>query len=214
MIKLRKLLESTLGSNYPGDAGEKETGYLRGGKTRRLGITAGKPEPWFEGGGWEQMDFPVADFIYGKAAPEDMVVKKKVIRAIEPVTKFNENLREVSSLTDADIKIGDAYHVKSHQGQMIEFVYKKTSYGWETLDYQFKPQYGDPGFMGVANTRADGVDGWGKNKKIKVTSKMKKEMIKTLQDAIKSKYKGSEETEVLLRNNLRLSNVLSWVKRL
>ena len=214
MIKLRKLLESNLGSNYSGDAGEKETGYLRGGKTRHLGIKAGKPEPWFEGGGYEQIEYPVADFIYGKAAPEDMVVKKKVIRAIEPVTTFNENLREASTLTDADIKIGDAYHVKSHQGQMIEFVYKKTSYGWETLDYQFKPQYGDPGFMGVANTRADGVDGWGKNKKIKVTSKMKKEMIKTLQDAIKSKYKGSEETEVLLRNNLRLSNVLSWVKRL
>ena len=38
-------------------------------------------------------------------------------------------------------------------------------------------------------------------------------MIKTLEDAIKSKYKGSEETDVLLRNNERLSNVLSWVKR-
>ncbi len=32
MIKLRNLLESTLGSHYPGDAGEKETGYLRGEK--------------------------------------------------------------------------------------------------------------------------------------------------------------------------------------
>jgi hypothetical protein len=106
-IKLRNLLESTLGSHYPGDAGEKETGYLRGGKTRHLGIKAGKPEPWFEGGGYEQMDFPVADFIYGKAAPEDMVVKKKVIRAIEPVTKFNENLREASKLTDTDIKLGE-----------------------------------------------------------------------------------------------------------
>ena len=125
-----------------------------------------------------------------------------------------ESVNEASKLTDADIKIGDAYHVKSHQGQMIEFVYKKTSYGWITVEYQFKPQYGDPGFMSVANTRADGVDGWGKNKKIKVTSQMKKHMVKTLQDAIKSKYKGSEETSVLLRNNLRLSDVLSWVKRL
>jgi hypothetical protein len=35
MIKLRNLLESTLGSHYPGDAGEKETGYLRGGMKRR-----------------------------------------------------------------------------------------------------------------------------------------------------------------------------------
>jgi len=118
-------------------------------------------------------------------------------------------------LTDADIKVGDAYHVKSHRGKMIDFVYEKLSRGGATtIDYQFKPQYGEPGFMGVGTGNADSVDGWGKNKKIKVTSKMKKTMIKTLEDAIKSKYKGSEETDVLLRNNLRLSNVLSWVKRL
>ena len=43
---------------------------------------------------------------------------------------------------------------------------------------------------------------------------MKKQMIKTLQDAIKSKYKGSQETEILLRNNERLHSVLSWVKKL
>ena len=43
---------------------------------------------------------------------------------------------------------------------------------------------------------------------------MKKQMIKTLQDAIKSKYKGSEETEVLSRNGERLHSVLSWAKKL
>ena len=117
-------------------------------------------------------------------------------------------------LTDADIKIGDAYHVKSHQGQMIEFVYEKISNGWKTIEYQFKPRYGSGGFMSVGSGNADSVDGWGKNKKIKVTSQMKKQMIKTLQDAIKSKYKGSQETEVLLRNNERLHSVLSWVKKL
>ena len=117
-------------------------------------------------------------------------------------------------LTDKDIKIGDAYHVKSHQGQRIELVYKKNNYGWVTLEYQFKPRYGEPGFMSVANSRADGVDGWGKNKKIKINSQMKKQMIKTLQDAIKSKYKGSEETEVLSRNGERLHSVLSWAKKL
>ena len=53
-----------------------------------------------------------------------------------------------------------------------------------------------------------------KDKKIKVTSSMKKEMIKTLQDAMKSKYKNSEEVDILKRNGERLSNVLSWVKRL
>ena len=78
---------------------------------------------------------------------------------------------------------------------------------------QFKPQYGNPYFESVGSGNAKSVDGWGKHKKIKVSSSMKKTMIKTLEDAIKSKYKGSEETDVLLRNNERLSNVLSWVKR-
>ncbi len=117
-------------------------------------------------------------------------------------------------LTDADIKVGDA-HKTTHRGLEVNIVYKKESRGGATtLDYQFKPSYGLPGFMGVGTGPAESVDGWGRHKKIKITSSMKKEMIKTLQDAIKSKYNGSEETEVLLRNNLRLSDVLSWVKRL
>ncbi len=117
-------------------------------------------------------------------------------------------------LTDADIKKGDAYKNSTARGFEVSFVYGRKYNGWETLDYQFKPQYGDPGFMGVGTGNADSVDGWGKDKKIKVTSKMKKQMIKTLQDAMKSKYKNSEEVDTLVRNGLRLSNVLSWVKRL
>ena len=62
--------------------------------------------------------------------------------------------------------------------------------------------------MGVGFGSAEGINGWSKWPKVKVTSKMKKEMIKTLQD------KNSEEVDVLKRNDLRLSNVLSWVKRL
>ena len=145
MIKLKSLLsESTLGSNYPGDAGEKETGNLRGGKIRRLGSKAGKPEPWFEGGGYEQLDFPKADFIYGKAAPEDMVVRKKVIRAIEPVTKFNENLREgivTPSEFDKVIKqakkeTGKNDKIPSKTKSMCADVMK---YGIHKLDYKGKP---------------------------------------------------------------------------
>ena len=116
-------------------------------------------------------------------------------------------------LTDKDIKVGDA-HKTTGRGLEVNFVYGRKYNGWETLDYQFKPQYGEPGFMGVGVGPAVSVDSWGKDKKIKVTSKMKKEMIKTLQDAMKSKYKNSEEVDTLIRNGLRLSNVLSWVKRL
>ena len=117
-------------------------------------------------------------------------------------------------LSDADIKVGDAYKTTS-TGLIIDFVYEKESRGGATtIEYQFKPRYGLPGFVSVGSGNADSVDGLGKHKKIKITSKMKKTMIKTLEDAIKSKYKGSEETEVLLRNNLRLSDVLRWVKKL
>ena len=98
----------------------------------------------------------------------------------------------------------------NNQTTSSSFVYSKDNYGggWVTIEYQFKPQYGKPEFMGVGFGPAKGVDGWGKHPKVKVTSKMKKEMIKTLQD------KNSEEVDVLKRNSLRLSNVLSWVKRL
>ena len=74
--------------------------------------------------------------------------------------------------------------------------------------------YGEPFFASVGVGNAAGVDSWGKKKKIKVTSSMKKQMIKSLDDAMKSKYKNSEEVDVLKRNGERLSNVLSWVKRL
>ena len=116
-------------------------------------------------------------------------------------------------LTDKDIKVGDA-HKTTGRGLEVNFVYGRKYNSWETLDYQFKPQYGTPGFMGVGVGPAASVDSWGKDKKIKVTSKMKKEMIKTLQDAMKSKYKNSEEVDTLIRNGLRLSDVLRWVKRL
>ena len=62
-------------------------------------------------------------------------------------------------LTDADIKVGDA-HKTSGRGLEVNFVYGRKYKGWETLDYQFKPQYGEPGFMGVGTGPAESVDGW------------------------------------------------------
>ena len=124
------------------------------------------------------------------------------------------NIRVNEDLTDSDYEVGDAYKNSTHRGLMVSFVYEKESRGGATtIEYQFKPQYGAPGFMSVGSGPAASVDGWGKDKKIKVTSKMKKQMIQTLEDAINSKYKNSEEVDILIRNGERLSNVLSWVKR-
>ena len=81
-------------------------------------------------------------------------------------------------LTDADIKVGDAYHRKTHVGYMVSFVYEKQRRGGATtIEYQFKPQYGEPFFASVGSGPAAGVDSWGRSKKIKVTSNMKKQMI-------------------------------------
>ena len=122
-------------------------------------------------------------------------------------------------LTSDDIKVGDAYLKKTRQGKIVSMVYeKKYNGGVITVEYDFKPSYGDPMFMGVGSSgSAESVNSWGRDKKIKVTSKMKKMMEKTLNDAINSKYNGSEETDVLLRNRDMvgsLYNVLAWVGKI
>ena len=131
--------------------------------------------------------------------------------------KLKELLIEGKPLTDDDIKIGDAYK-KTDRGLVIDFVYGKSSVGnWTTIEFQFKPPYGNPYFQSVGTGPTESVNSWGKSKKVKINSKQKKIMIKTLEDAIKSKYKGSEETDVVLRDRGEvgsLNNVLSWVKRL
>jgi len=131
--------------------------------------------------------------------------------------KLTDLLYEGKSLTDDDIKIGDAYKT-TNKGLVINFVYGKSSVGnWTTIEFQFQPPYGNPYFQSVGTGPTEGVNNWGKAKKVKINPKQKKIMIKTLEDAIKSKHKGSEETDVLVRDKGEvgsLNNVLSWVKKL
>ena len=77
MGKFKKIMEvsSNIGG-YGADEGEPDTGFIRGDKKRVLGGLAGKPEPWFERGGYKQVDFPKADYIYGKGEDEDYTVIK------------------------------------------------------------------------------------------------------------------------------------------
>jgi len=59
--------------------------------------------------------------------------------------KLKDLIKE--ELTDDDIEVGDAYKSTSHIGFMVTFVYRKESRGGATIvDYQFKPQYGEPFF--------------------------------------------------------------------
>jgi hypothetical protein len=59
--------ESTsVGGGYSADPGEPDTMFIRKGEVRKLGTLSGKPELWYDNGGYTQMDFPAADDIFGK----------------------------------------------------------------------------------------------------------------------------------------------------
>ena len=78
MGKFKKIMEisSNIGS-YTGDEGEPDTGFIKGNKKRILNRHRGsKPENWYERGGYTQVDFPKADYIYGKGEEEDFAVRK------------------------------------------------------------------------------------------------------------------------------------------
>ncbi len=86
MIKLKDLLPeiSTNGSSYLADDGEPDTGFTRKGKTRTLGVDKSKPEPWFEKGGYKQVNFPKADNPYGSSGRGDdkKIQQVRVIKKI------------------------------------------------------------------------------------------------------------------------------------
>lgn len=79
-----KLDEASINGTFDG---EPDTGYLPKGRTRKLGTNAGKPEAWFEGGGYEQVDFPVADDIYGPGSEPDLKVTKTTTPSDESLVK-------------------------------------------------------------------------------------------------------------------------------
>jgi len=75
---------------YYADAGEPETGYLPGGHKRKLGTNSGKPESWFNRGGYEQLHFPEADYIYSKDSVNSDKAAFSVVKKVEP----NKALKE------------------------------------------------------------------------------------------------------------------------
>ncbi len=94
MGKFKRMMEvsSNVGGYSNADEGEPDTGFIRGDKERRLGTLAGKPEPWFERGGYKQVAFPKADYIYGKGEDEEYAVIKTAY--INQINKGFEALLE------------------------------------------------------------------------------------------------------------------------
>ena len=80
---ITKLIKENITSTYGADPGEPDTGFIRGGKKRKLGRLAGKPEEWFEGGGYTQLHFPEADHIFGKGYKPDFSVVKTILQDVK-----------------------------------------------------------------------------------------------------------------------------------
>ena len=80
----KKFAVESTSNTFGADDGEPDTGFLKGDSVRTLGTLKGKPELWFNRGGYVQMVFPEADYIYGKGEKEDYsVVKKAYIADVE-----------------------------------------------------------------------------------------------------------------------------------
>ena len=103
MIKLKKILDeiSTNASSYVADAGEPDTGFTKKGKKRTLGVDKSKPEPWFNKGGYKQVDFPVADNPYdassGKGDDKNIQRVQVIKRIINTGVKYDGYQSDVGS---------------------------------------------------------------------------------------------------------------------
>jgi hypothetical protein len=86
-------------SMYYADAGEPDSGYLPGGTKRKLGTYAGKPDPWFDRGGYEQLHFPEADNIYSSDSENSDKTAFSVVKRVEPNKALKEPIETDDFIT-------------------------------------------------------------------------------------------------------------------
>ena len=128
MGKFKKMWEVSNHSLYNADEGEPDTGFIRGDEQRTLGALAGKPEPWFERGGYKQVDFPKADYIYGKGEEEDFTVRKTAyIAQIDKdfeahFEKWEEWIPDEDFETQNTEKLNDSKYIKAVNNLLLERV--------------------------------------------------------------------------------------------
>ena len=143
MGKFKRMMEvsSNVGGYSDADEGEPDTGFIRGDKERILGGLAGKPEPWFERGGYKQVEFPKADYIYGKGEEEDYtVIKTAYISKIDKdfqkhFEKWEEWVPDEDFEPQNTLKLNDSKYKKVMNNLLLERIdYLDTA---ETLIKQY-----------------------------------------------------------------------------
>ena len=142
-------------SSYAADAGEPDTGYLPAGAKRKLGTYAGKPDPWFDRGGYEQLHFPIADSIYGDGESDEeslsVVKRSKPNKALEePIETDDYVTKGIGSKGEQLHKISEASATQQNKGTVDDgpgaYYGNSKSYkavgdetarrlGWQVVDY-------------------------------------------------------------------------------
>ena len=90
MIKLMDIVKeiSANGNHHSADAGEPDTGFSPAGQSRILGVDSSKPEPWYDKGGYAQLDFPKADDPYGGKRDKKTLQVQVIKRSINTGEKY------------------------------------------------------------------------------------------------------------------------------
>ena len=128
MGKFKKMWEVSNHSLYNADEGEPDTGFIRGDMQRTLGTLTGKPERWFERGGYTQVDFPKADYIYGEGEEEDFTVRKtayvtQIDKDFEAqFEKWEEWIPDEDFETQNTEKLNDSKYIKAVNNLLLERV--------------------------------------------------------------------------------------------
>jgi hypothetical protein len=98
-----ELKESSGLSGYSAEAGESDTGFLpKKGMKRELGVNKNKPEPWYEKGGYKQMDFPKSTQIY-----DTKDKKTQIVQVIKKVTNLGDKYEGFQDDVGSWDKYGD-----------------------------------------------------------------------------------------------------------
>jgi hypothetical protein len=106
MVKLKDIWKYIKESSGLSIDGEPDTGFIPRGKKRTLGTSKGKPDLWFDKGGYTQVDFPKADDIYGKnkdgkRIKPDLKVKKTTTPPQETLDRIERaDIKEPIKLKD------------------------------------------------------------------------------------------------------------------
>jgi hypothetical protein len=120
--KKENLKEVNLGG-YGADPGEPDTGYVPDGKPRILNTT--KPEPWFNQGGYTQLDTPKADAMRGRGKSKDTE------------TQFRKAYYKVKNVTQSTLNPADDPHtVEDWEETNRDTPLEKPKRFWELPDNQ------------------------------------------------------------------------------